>query len=275
MKNIKRFLIGIILGIANIIPGVSGGTLAMSLGIYEDIISIISNIFKDFKKNILFLLPIGIGIVLSILLLSKVINYTLEHYEFETILLFVGLILGGIPSLLKNTDYSTFKPKNILISLICFSIIFGLAFIGEANNEVTLNVLNLFLIIKLFIVGVIASATMIIPGVSGSFVLMLMGYYKPIVETISNLTNYSIFVHNVFVLIPFLIGVLVGIVLIARLIKYLLNRFRVETYYGIYGIILASIVVILMSISFVPGIIEVLIGLCLLLLGFRIGYELS
>ena len=275
MNGLKRFLIGLILGVANIIPGVSGGTLAMSLGIYEEIIIVVSNVFKNFKKNVLFLLPIGIGIVISILLLSKVINYTLDHYEFETILFFVGLILGGIPTLLKNTNASTFKPKNVFISLICFSIVFGLTFISSNNIEIDLTNINIVIFIKLFFVGVIASATMIIPGISGSFILMLLGYYKPIVETISALTNFSMIFHNLLILIPFLIGVLIGIVLIARIIKYLLKQYRIETYYGIYGIIISSVVVILMSISNIPSLIGVLIGLFLLILGFKITYELS
>ena len=178
MNGLKRFLIGLILGVANIIPGVSGGTLAMSLGIYEEIIIVVSNVFKNFKKNVLFLLPIGIGIVISILLLSKVINYTLDHYEFETILFFVGLILGGIPTLLKNTNASTFKPKNVFISLICFSIVFGLTFISSNNIEIDLTNINIVIFIKLFFVGVIASATMIIPGISGSFILMYICFNK-------------------------------------------------------------------------------------------------
>ena len=276
MKNVfKKVIIGMILGVANIIPGVSGGTMAMSLGIYEELISIVSNIFKKLKKNIMYLLPIGIGMIVSILTLSKVINYTLEKYEFQTILLFIGLILGGMPALMKKTDSKTFTIKNIFISLICFSVVFALSFVSATDVEVSLDVINLSLIIKLLLVGILASATMVIPGISGSFVLMLIGYYKPIVNTLSNLTNFDSFIHNISILIPFGIGVLIGIVLIARIIEYLLKKKQTETYYGIYGIILSSIAIILMNISAIPSMLGLLVGLFLLLLGFKIGYELS
>ena len=101
-KNISLFIKGFIMGIANIIPGVSGGTLAITLGIYEDLIGVLSNFLKNIKKNIKFLLPIGIGMIASILSLSKVINYCLEHFEIQTILFFIGLILGGLPLILKK-----------------------------------------------------------------------------------------------------------------------------------------------------------------------------
>lgn len=266
--NIKNFLIGMVLGIANIIPGVSGGTVAMSLGIFEKLIHIASNIFKDFVKNILFLIPIFLGMVISILLLSKLINFTLEEYEFQTVLLFVGLILGGFPFLLKKVSKKTLTKKTFLIFLISFLLIFCLTFIDNETRVVSLVNLDFILLIKLFIVGIIAAATMVIPGISGSFVLMLIGFYKPIVEVISSLTSLDLFAHNVVILGTFGVGVLIGIVVISKIIEKLLEKKTTETYYSIYGIISASIVVIIFSISSIPSFFGILVGILLLLTGY-------
>lgn len=274
-EKIKNLLVGLALGTANIIPGVSGGTIAMTMGIYERLIGIASNIFKDLKKNIMFLLPIGIGMVLAILLLSKVINYSLENYEFQTVFFFVGLILGGLPFLFKKVTKKSIGVKNVMISVICFALVFSLTFLNEGNNVVNLDAITFPLLIKLFIVGIIAAATMVIPGISGSFILMLLGYYKPIVETISNLTNFDLLIHNGLVLGSFGVGVIVGIVLISKAIEFLLKKCPTETYFGIYGIIISSIVVIIMGISSVPSVGGIIIGFVLMSIGALAASKLN
>lgn len=274
-EKIKNLLVGLALGTANIIPGVSGGTIAMTMGIYERLIGIASNIFKDLKKNIMFLLPIGIGMVLAILLLSKVINYSLENYEFQTVFFFVGLILGGLPFLFKKVTKKSIGVKNVMISVICFALVFSLTFLNEGNNVVNLDAVTFPLLIKLFIVGIIAAATMVIPGISGSFILMLLGYYKPIVETISNLTNFDLLIHNGLVLGSFGVGIIVGIVLISKIIEFLLKKRPTETYFGIYGIIISSIVVIIMGISSVPSVGGIIIGFVLMSIGALAASKLN
>lgn len=274
-EKIKNLLVGLALGTANIIPGVSGGTIAMTMGIYERLIGIASNIFKDLKKNIMFLLPIGIGMVLAILLLSKVINYSLENYEFQTVFFFVGLILGGLPFLFKKVTKKSIGVKNVMISVICFALVFSLTFLNEGNNVVNLDAITFSLLIKLFIVGIIAAATMVIPGISGSFILMLLGYYKPIVETISNLTNFDLLIHNGLVLGTFGIGIIVGIVVISKIIEFLLKKHPTETYFGIYGIIISSIVVIIMGISSVPSVGGIIIGFVLMSIGALAASKLN
>ena len=274
-EKIKNLLVGLALGTANIIPGVSGGTIAMTMGIYERLIGIASNIFKDLKKNIMFLLQIGIVMVLEILLISKVINYSLENYEFQTVFFFVGLILGGLPFLFKKVTKKSIGVKNVMISVICFALVFSLTFLNEGNNVVNLDAITFPLLIKLFIVGIIAAATMVIPGISGSFILMLLGYYKPIVETISNLTNFDLLIHNGLILGSFGVGVIVGIVLISKAIEFLLKKCPTETYFGIYGIIISSIVVIIMGISSVPSVGGIIIGFVLMSIGALAASKLN
>lgn len=275
-ESILLALKGAIIGVANIIPGVSGGTLAITLGIYEQLINTISHFFKNFKKNLKFIIPLVIGAGLAILLLSKVINYGLEEYPFPTFLFFIGLILGGVPLLYKKIKKEKKSFPNLCVFLVTFGLVLFLGILQKGNNVVDFNHAGILIYPALFLVGTIASATMIIPGVSGSFVLMLLGFYKPIIHTISNLTNFENIFSNVLLLIPFGIGILVGIILVAKLIEFLLKKYEVKTYYGILGFVLASVLTLLKplfgsNITIWQG----LIGVILLFLGSFIAYKLG
>lgn len=270
---------GFFIGLANIIPGVSGGTLALTLGIYEKLINCISHIFKNLKENLKFLIPIGIGAVLSILSLSKVISFSLENYVLPTILFFIGAILGGIPMLLKKVKGSKITVSNIIIFLLTFGLIILLLFLNS-ENEVSFSNMNFMNILLLFVVGVVASATMVIPGVSGSAVLMTLGYYKPILDVIKNLTDFSNLGHNMLILIPFGLGIVIGILLIAKVLEFLFKNFEVKTYYGVLGFIFSSIFAIIyqnliINDLFVFSVPSLLIGIVVFALGFGIAYKLG
>ena len=276
LENLLLIVKGFILGIANIIPGVSGGTLAMTMGIYEDIIKSISSILKTPKKSLKLLLHLGMGGVLSILILSKLLNYTLTNYAFATTLFFIGLIVGGFPLLLKKAKGHKVSLGYLLSFLSTTSLVIILRLLQTSENTVSLNNISLFTMIILLLVGMLAASTMVIPGVSGSFVLMLIGFYKPILNTISNITKFNLLGHNLLILVPFGIGVLLGIVLTAKLIEYLLKKYEIYTYYGIYGFILASILVLILNVyNKATGIPEVVVGILLVLLGTFIGYKLG
>lgn len=277
MKDkIILMLKGMIIGVANIIPGVSGGTLMITLGLYEEIINTISHFFKNLKKSLKFIIPLAIGMGLAILLLSKVIKLCLEKYPFPTTFFFFGLVLGGIPLLWHKAKASKKRISNWIVFFITFAIVLLFAFLKNGSYEVSLNSLNIFGYLLLFIVGIISAATMVIPGISGSLVLMLLGYYEPINNTISNLTNFSLLGNNLLILIPFGLGIVVGIVLIAKLIEYLLKRYPIKTYYGVLGFVLASLVAIIKPVFILaPSIIEVIIAVILLITGSIIAYKLG
>ena len=280
MKHLKENLIlvakGFVIGIADIIPGVSGGTLAITLGIYERLIKAISHFFTNLKENIKFLVPIAVGAVLSLLILSNVIGYALDHYPIPTTLLFVGLIFGGVPLLYRHVKTEKKSGSNLLIFFITFAIVTIFAFLKEGNFSVDLSNLNLFGYILLFIVGMVAAATMVIPGISGSFMLMLLGYYQPIINTIRTLTRFDDLTKSFMILIPFGIGVLVGIVLIAKLIEFLLEKYEVKTYFGILGFVLASVLTLIYGLfgnSF--DIVQILIGVVTFFIGSIVAYKLG
>ena len=276
MEYLLLILKGMIIGIANIIPGVSGGTLMITLGIYEEVIETISHFFKNLKKSLKFVIPIGIGMVLSILILSKIISVCLEKYPFPTTFFFIGLIIGGVPLLWRRASASKYKYSNWLVFVITFGIVLTFTFLKSSDYAISFANLNLFGYLGLFVVGMISAATMVIPGISGSFVLMLLGYYEPIVNTIKDLTNFSLLSHNLLILIPFGLGIVVGIILVAKLIEWLLKKYPIKTYYGVLGFVIASIISIIKPLlSSNTTVIEIIVSIVLLVVGGIIAYKLG
>lgn len=279
MKNLILVIKGFFMGLANLIPGVSGGTIAITLGIYDTLINAISHFLTNLKENLKFLIPIFVGIALSILTLSKVISFCLDKYLFATIMFFIGAIVGGIPMLYKKVCKNKIKFIDILIFVLSFAFVISMTFLTGGKDISLLN-LSILGYIKLLFVGIITSATMVIPGISGSAVLMTLGYYEPIINIVKDITNFSNLGFNLSILIPFGIGVLIGIVLIAKLIEYLFKKYETKTYYGILGFVIASIVSIILQNFIMPGLISVsilsaIIGMILFGLGFIIAYKLG
>ena len=278
--NIKDKIVlgfkGFLIGLANIIPGVSGGTMAVSFGIYEELIGIASNIFKNFKKNMAFILPIGIGAVIAIALLSNVITICLDKYQVATPLLFVGLILGGLPAIVKNIGKKITKPTNLIVFSITILFMLFIYFGIKDAKDVDFTNVDAIGYIILFIVGAIAAITMVVPGISGSFVLMLIGYYKPIVKTVSDLTHFNNIIHNLCILIPFGFGVLFGIISVSKLIKYCLKKYPEQTYSSIVAFVLSSVVLIIYPLLNVSAsITELIVGIVLLLMGSILTYKME
>ena len=259
MRLVTDIIKGILVGVANIIPGVSGGTMMVSMGIYETILGAINTLFKDFKKSFLTLLPLGIGMVLGVGIFSFIIPFCLEQYPFPTSFCFIGLILGGVPSIVKLAMESLRKEgksislAHIIIFLVFFALAIAMAAMNETQSTSANFDLNLFFMIKLFIIGIIASATMVVPGVSGSLVLMILGFYTGIVDTISEfikgVLSFDIptLLYSVGVLAPFGIGVVVGIFAVAKLIEWLFAKYPSYTYGGILGLIIASPIAIVIK----------------------------
>ncbi|MBO5509124.1 MAG: DUF368 domain-containing protein [Lachnospiraceae bacterium] len=252
MNFLVDLIKGIFVGVANVIPGVSGGTMAVSFGIYDKLLSAISNLFKDFKRSFKILLPIALGMIIGIAGFTFVIGWLLRNQPFITSMAFTGLILGGIPSILKaykdgwNQDTKKSAVLNIVLLIIFAAIVIGMLFLNGDENSGVLLTVNPTVIITVFFMGIIASATMIIPGVSGSLILMILGYYFGIISAVKDFItalkdiNISAMLEQCAILIPFAIGCIIGIFGLAKLIKWLFARFASATYAAISGLILAS-----------------------------------
>lgn len=282
MKFLFDILRGCAIGIANIIPGVSGGTLAVSMGIYDKIINSVTGLFRHFKKSVVTLLPYGIGMVLGLLGLSFIIEFLFARYPLPTILLFIGLIFGGVPALWTRIKGKKIGIPGILLFLIFFVLLTLLPVIaGEERTDLTLTV-DVLTLIKLFFVGIIASATMVIPGVSGSMILMSLGYYAPILSSITNFVravldfNISAALAECALLVPFGIGVLVGIFAIAKLIAFLLARFETYTYCAVLGLVAASPISIFTAFQIpAPSALILVVSPIALAAGFAAAYFLG
>jgi len=243
---------GVFIGIANIIPGVSGGTIALSMGIYDKLIGAVSDFFKDWKKSILTLLPIVLGCGIGIISFTFAIEYLLTEHTFVTGMAFVGLIFGGLPVLVKQLK-AHLEEKGCSIGIsgfLAFALLFAFSIVLPlmgSDKEVAKDLVAApGTMVILFFIGIIASATMVIPGVSGSLVLMILGYYYEIIQSITNfleaLKAFDIptLANGCLVLCPFGIGVLLGIFLLAKLITFLFERYGIQTYCAILGLIISS-----------------------------------
>lgn len=279
---IKSILKGMVIGIANIIPGVSGGTMMVSMGIYDKLIHCITHLFSEFKKSFLFLLPIAIGMGVAIIGSSFGIEYLFENFPVQTTTLFIGLIIGGFPAIWKNVKGNSIKFGHIVAFLVFFAVVVLMAVMGEKEGRAADLTFNFVNAIKLFGVGVIAAATMVIPGVSGSMMLMLMGYYNPIISAINDfirsLVAFDIngILQGIGVLTPFGIGVVVGIFAIAKLIEIIFSKFPLYAYWAIIGLIVASPIAIIAMGTF-PAItlVHILTGIVTLVIGFVIAMKLG
>lgn len=233
------------IGLAMIIPGVSGGTLAVLLGVYDKIIDSVGNLFKKFKESFLFLLPIALGAVLAFAALYYPLKYALIYAPFPTIMLFAGLMLGSIPDLIKKSEKNGFKKFDTIgLALACLLVI-GICFIpnlGDVNLSADMEVWQYFL---LLFMGMLASCALVVPGVSGSMLMLIFGYYQPLLATISALKVS--FGHSLLVLATFAVGLVIGFFTIAKLMQFLLKRFRRATYWSIVGFVIGSIPAVIIT----------------------------
>ena len=279
---IRNILKGMVIGVANIIPGVSGGTMAVSMGIYDKLIHCLTHLFKELKESLKFLIPIAIGAAIALVGLSFVIEPAFEYFPLQTSCLFIGLIVGGLPAIFKKVKGEKFKFGYVLPLIIFFAVVVGLAAIGEKEGnaaDLTFNIIN---VLKLFIVGVIASATMVIPGVSGSMMLLLLGYYNPIISAIKDFVTALVsfdmqgILQGFGILVPAGLGMVFGVFAIAKIIEIIFEKFPIQAYWAIIGLIVASPIAVLFSVELAGiGVISVLVSVLTFVVGFIVAMKLG
>lgn len=263
---------GFIIGIAKIMPGVSGSLVALNLGLYERGIEAISNFFKNVKSNMVFLVNVGIGIILSIIIGSKIIDYALLNFYFPTMLLFVGLLVGTIPNLFKK---ATIKTKSEWFYFIIVFILMIIFTILKTDNKFIYSD-NLKNNVYVILIGFIDALTMIIPGISGTATFMLMGCYDFFLSIFSNLTNLNNLIDNIKIVILFMIGLGIGIIIVTKLMSYLLNNKKNIIYPIITSFSISSIVFLMIQVLNIKrNLIELLIGIILFILGMKISKKLD
>lgn len=249
MSNILTLFIGIFIGIGFITPGVSGGAIAVILGVYDKIFYSLRNVKK--LDNFKFLLLLSIGVSLGTICFGRILLMLFDSREIIMSYIFMGLIIGSIPALIKNIKkHKQFKLK-WLPFIISLFISIGLALLEM--NGYGINISNYLIMGKipvflLFIAGILYAVGKVVPGVSGSALLMLVGMYKLFLEIISNPLNLSF--KTIIILIPFVLGIVIGIIFLVKLMNYLFARFYVSTYSAIIGFVIGSIFYLFPGFSF-------------------------
>jgi len=275
---------GIVTGMAVMIPGVSAGSMIMSMGMYEPLMVLISGKGAERKSVLPKMLPFGGGVLAGIFIFAFVLKGALSYFPFQTSLAFIGLILGGIPMLIRGVKGHRFTLSCALAFLIAFGLMIVMMIAsGSSSADFSLapSVPHFLLTIVL---GFLAASTMILPGVSGSALMLIMGYYYEITGRVAELgtafgtLNWAGIGENLLVFLPFLIGAFCGIVLVAKLIRRLLERFPAPTRWALIGLMAASPLTVLAKITVdysaltVPAyIVAALLGL----VGFAIAWFLS
>ncbi len=245
LGNVAR---GAAIGAANTVPGVSGGTIAVVTGIYDRLVHAAGNIIsREWKAHALFLLPVLVGILAGIAGFAWVIEIGLERAQEQTFFFFIGLIGGSIPFVYGQVRHERVAPGDVVLALGAFTVLVIQAVTGNPPVGDAITVVTTATVLPLLGAGIIATGTMIIPGVSGSFVLLVIGMYSTFLQAVRQ-ANYP-------VLAILMVGAAIGLVLVSKGMSLLLSRFRQKTYWFILGLVSGSIVGIW------PGISSVLAGL--------------
>lgn len=274
-ETIKLILKGFVIGLGKIIPGVSGAMLAITMGIYEQGLRAISNIFTEFKKHFKFLLCLALGIVFAIILGSKVVVMCLDKFYLPTMLLFIGMIAGGIKPLFNEVKGKKIEFKNILISILVVAVLIVVSLLdfGQDKTSFSKNILSFM---TFFLSGVVDAAATVIPGISGTALLIILGYYNVIMTAFSDVLNFSNFANNMFILIPFGLGTVFGVIVIAKIMNYLFEHHKTTTYYSIIGFACVSVLILLFqTFNQTYHVLEILIALVLFVLGYFIAQRLD
>ena len=273
MSFIYLFLIGILIGTAMIIPGVSGAVIAVIFGVYDKLIASLTNLFKDFKKNMLFLSVLGSGILVGAVWFSNIMMFLYEKCEVATKLSFIGLILGGVPFLIGEVRKN--KEEKINIKILFITLLFSLTLWYFSKNliNLTINFNNSSKVINfllLFLAGFIYSVGKVIPGISSSFLLIIIGMYEFVLSVMANPVNALITSFDK--ILPFILGLIFGVIVLLKLMNFLLDKKFGLTYSIIIGFVIGSIPALIPKFDFN---LEFITGIIVMIVSFVLSYKLT
>ena len=264
----KLILKGFIIGIGKIMPGVSGAMIAMSLNEYEKIIESIANIKNNFYENTKYLSKHGIGIILAIVITSKIIVNSLNNHYFPTMLLFLGIITGGTIKKIKKIN-----KKKLILSVTL--IIATLSILNKISN----NNINLYRpegFIKIMGAGILDAISSIIPGISGTALLMYFGYYDKIINTFATISDTTKLLQNIKTLIPFMLGFIIGTVIIAKVLNKIIKRHQNAINIIVGSLMLYTLIILsFSSIKKLPNTYETIIGIILYTIELTLSMKTS
>ena len=261
----KTIVKGFVVGSSMMIPGVSGGSMAMILGEYDHLIAAIPSIFskKTFLKSVKYLLTFVIAALLGILIVARPLEVLINRYSLIIMYLFLGAVCGTIPMMVRKAHSEGFDIPSLLYIIIGIALVFSIELIPEGIFNPSLNA-DFFDIVIQILGGILVSIGLVLPGISTSYLLLVLGLYEPMISALSN---------NEFIsLLPLVLGLLVGILALTKLLQIAMERYPKITYMMILGFLLGSIKEIYPGLPSGWG---VLAALVLFAAGFIIVYKLS
>lgn len=259
----KNFFKGIIAGIGGVAPGLSGSVFLVILGLYQKTVNAIGTLFKNFKENVKFLIPLFLGFGVGAILFSKVVDFLLNNFEMQTRFAFLGLVIGTIPLFYKEVKKEGFHKK-YYIFIVVAAIVGLLIFSLNKNLFPTITDPNL---IQSVFLGIAVAGSSIIPGVDSAVILSSLGLYELYVSSLAN--------FDLVVLIPAGIGLVIGALIISFIINKLINKFYTGTFSIIFGLFL-SIIPSVLNESCVLGLnVQTVVSFIVLILGFALSFFLG
>jgi putative membrane protein len=274
LSALKKFLIGTLLGIISAVPGVSGVVLAVTFGVYERLVDDIAHIRHKIIEDFSFLITLGIGLVFGIILISFGLDFFIENYKIASMLLFFGMILGQLPQLWKYTMPEIKSSKTDIAALIIGVIVMCLLLVLGVSNDITVGHDPSSIIFMLFI-GIIYAISHIAPGISGSTLLFALGLLELLTHTIAS--------FDAVLLVPLVIGTIIGLIGFAKIVHYALVHYRKPTYMMIFGFTIGSILIVLKETyesytgpsDLALGVVALIVGILISLWFSRIGKKTS
>ena len=262
-EDMYNFLKGIIVGIGGIAPGLSGSVLLVILGLYQKTITAIGTLFKNFKKNVLFLLPLVLGFGVGVIIFSKIVDYLLGNFEMYTRYAFLGLVLGTIPLFYKEVKKEGFNKKYyiaIIIAAICGIFLFSF------NKDLFPVITNPNIFQSVFL-GIAVAGSSIVPGVDSAVILSSLGLYELYVSSIAD--------FNLSVLIPAGVGLVIGVLVISFIMNKLISKFYTMTFSIIFGLFLSIIPNVLNSSCALGFNANSVISIIIAIIGFGVSFFLG
>lgn len=285
MNMVQLLFIGIAIGMANVIPGVSGSTMAVVFNIYDRFVNAITLNIKKLIENRRFVIPVVGGMALGVLLFSKLITILYENFPVQTDYFFTGLIIGSIPMLFsfmtKKQDGQKFTAKKTISVVICalagFAVLIGFGLLGsdvDTAKEISKSLpqWTFPLALHIFAAGFVGAIAMIIPGISGSLLMLIMGVYPIVMKSIPALFVPSQTLQAFFLLLPNGIGVLAGLLCGAWIVKTFLRIAPNQTYAVIFGLIAGSAIQLFPGIKGISGVLSGIACLLCVLTGIFLAY---
>ena len=242
LAPVKNFVYGVVIGAAMLIPGVSGGTTAIILGIYDQLVAAVASFFKDIKKNFLFLIVIALGGVAGFVLFSNLMLKLISLWEVPMMFLFIGATSGSFPLLVRKSREG-FKLSSALFLLLGFALVFGISYLPKSLFHFDAHSVAGFF--TLFVLGIPLAVALVLPGISFSYMMLIFSIYDPFLRALSS--------FDVLFLLPLGLGLIAGVLLSTKLLEKAMRRFPGPTYFAIIGFVLGSILEILRELPHTPA----------------------